>query len=329
MTSRAAAQDALVERVQALVGLGREDLGQVRARGRHAERVAVVGADLEDRAVLDDRHDLLAAADGADGHAAAQRLGQRDHVGHDAEALDGAARGDAQAGLDLVEDEHDAVLARDLAHGLEVARLGEHDPEVHHRRLHDHAGRLAALAVEVGDAAIQRLGVVEVHREDLVDDRLRDAGAVGQRGGRLARADLVVLDPDGDHHRVVVAVVGAEDLHHGVALGVGARDADRVHRRLRAGVRVAPAMDVPAARELLAHDDRVLGRARRSACRGRSARRSPCRWPGARGPGPSTRSRCGSRTSRCRRRPTRAARRRARGRSATARAAGRRRRRRR
>ena len=152
------------------------------------------------------------------------------------------------------------MLARDLAHGLEVAGLGEHDPEVHHRRLHDHAGGLAALAIEVGDPAIQRLGVVEVHREDLVDDRLRDAGAVGQRGGRLVRADLVVLDPDGDHHRVVVAVVGAEDLHHRVALGVGARDADRVHRRLRAGVRVAPAMDVPAARELLAHHDGVLGR---------------------------------------------------------------------
>ena len=30
---------------------------------------------------------------------------------------------------------------------LEVALLGEHDAEVHHRRLHDHAGGLAAFGV--------------------------------------------------------------------------------------------------------------------------------------------------------------------------------------
>ena len=88
----------------------------------------------------------------------------------------------------------------------------------------------------------------------------RDAGAVGQRGLVLAIADLVVLDADRDHHAVVVAVVGAEDLHDRVAAGVGARDPDRVHRRLRAGVGVAPAREVPAALQLLGHDDRVLRR---------------------------------------------------------------------
>jgi len=43
--------------------------------------------------------------------------------------------------------------------------------------LHDQAGRLPALAVELDDAPLQRVGVVEVHREDLVDGGLRDAGA--------------------------------------------------------------------------------------------------------------------------------------------------------
>ena len=71
--------------------------------------------------------------------------------------LGGAAGGDGQAGLDLVEDQDDAVLRGDLAHGLEVAVLGEHDAEVHHRRLHDHAGGLAALGVELDDAALHRL----------------------------------------------------------------------------------------------------------------------------------------------------------------------------
>ena len=54
--------------------------------------------------------------------------------------LDRAAGGDGQARLHLVEDQDDAVARGELADRLEVARLGEDDPEVHHRRLHDHAG---------------------------------------------------------------------------------------------------------------------------------------------------------------------------------------------
>ena len=84
--------------------------------------------------------------------------------------------------------------------------------------------------------------------------------AVGQRGEVLAVADLVVLDADRDHHAVVMAVVGAEDLHDRVAAGVAARDPDRVHGRLGAGVRVAPLREAPAPRQLLADDDGVLGR---------------------------------------------------------------------
>ena len=164
------------------------------------------------------------------------------------------------------------MALRDLAHRLEVAGLGEHDPEVHHRRLHDHAGGLAALGVEALDAALHRAGVVERDGDRQVDDRLRDAGAVGERGEVVAVADLVVLDADRDHHRVVVAVVGAEDLHHGVAARVGARDPDRVHRRLGAGVGVAPARQVPAARRAPRRRRPRPRSGRRSACRARSAR---------------------------------------------------------
>ncbi len=191
----AAREDPVVEVVEVGVGVVGEHLEQVRARGGHAERVPVVGADLVDGAVLDDAHDLLVAADRAGRHAAAERLGERDHVRHHAEALGRAAGGDAEAGLDLVEDQHDAVAGADLAHLGQVAVLGEHDPEVHHRRLHDHAGGLAALGVEALDAALHRAGVVERHGDRHVDGRLRDARAVGQRGEVLAVADLVVLDP--------------------------------------------------------------------------------------------------------------------------------------
>ena len=72
-------------------------------------------------------------------------LAEADHVGHDAPALDGAAAGGADAGLDLVEDEHDAVLLGDRAYGLEEPGLGQHDAEVHHGGLHDEGGRRAAL----------------------------------------------------------------------------------------------------------------------------------------------------------------------------------------
>ena len=71
-------------------------------------------------------------ADRPGGEAAAERLGESHHVGHHAEALRRAPRRDAEARLHLVEDEEDAVPSRQLANGLEVARLGEHDPEVHH-----------------------------------------------------------------------------------------------------------------------------------------------------------------------------------------------------
>ncbi len=242
------------------VGLGREHLEQVGLGGGHAQRVPVVGADLVDGAVLDGGHRLLGAADRADRRAAAQRLGERDQVRRDAEALGRAAGRDAQAGLDLVEDQDDPVATRDVADGLEVAGLREHDAEVHHRRLHDHAGGLAALLRQPLDATLHRARVIERDRDREVHDGLRDARSVGQAREVLVVADLVVLDADRDHHAVVVAVVGAEDLHDRLAAGGAAGDPDGVHRGLRAGVGEAPLRQAPATGELVTDGDRVLGR---------------------------------------------------------------------
>ena len=65
-----------------------------------------------------------------------------------------------------------------------------------------------------------------------------------RRGRRLAPAHQVGVRHDREHHRVVVPVVRALDLHDVLATGRGAGDADRAHRRLGAGVaeahRVAP-----------------------------------------------------------------------------------------
>ena len=117
-----------------------------------------------------------------------------------------------------------------------------------------------ALLDEPLDPPLHRLGVVERDRDRHLRHRLRDAEPVREGLELEAVADLVVLDPDRDHHVVVMAVVGAEDLDDRVAAGRGPGDPDRVHRRLGAGVDVAPLRQAPAAGELLADDDRILGR---------------------------------------------------------------------
>ena len=89
---------------------------------------------------------------------------------------------------------------------------------------------------------------------------LRDAGAVRDRPVVVAVAHVGELRPDHHHHAVVVTVVRAGDLHDRVAPGVRAGDADRVHRRLGAGVGEAPLRQPEPARELLADLDRLLGR---------------------------------------------------------------------
>ena len=150
------------------------------------------------------------------------------------------------------------MLSRQLADGLQVSGLGEHDPEVHHRRLHDHAGGRAPLVDQPLDPTLHRAGVVERDRDRELRDRVRDAGAVRDRLVVLPVAELRRDRPDRDHHPVVMAVVGAGDLHDRVAPGEPTRDPDRVHRRLRPGVDVAPLREPPAAGELLAHDDGVL-----------------------------------------------------------------------
>ena len=87
------------------------------------------------------------------------------------------------------------MLARDLAHGLEVAGLGQHDPEVHHRRLHDHAGGRPALLDEPLDSPLHRLGVVERDSDRHVRHGLRNAEPVRQGLELEAIADLSYSTP--------------------------------------------------------------------------------------------------------------------------------------
>ncbi len=89
---------------------------------------------------------------------------------------------------------------------------------------------------------------------------LRDTRAVRQRRNVLAVAQVVVRHADTDHGVVVMPVIRPEDLHDGVAPGVGARDAHGVHGRFGAGVHIAPERQTEALGQRLADDDRVLDR---------------------------------------------------------------------
>ena len=123
-----------------------------RRRGR--DRVAAEGA--ADAAGLHGIHDLGAAGDGGEREAARDALRARDEVGHDAVVLDrvpGAGAGDA--GLDLVGDEHDAVLGAELLDRREVAGRRDDDAAVALDRLDEERGDLAR--ADVGDDVVDRL----------------------------------------------------------------------------------------------------------------------------------------------------------------------------
>ena len=136
------------------------------------------------------------------------------------------------------------MLGSQPAHLFQVALDRRDDVDVHHRRLHDQRGDLALEAVE---HPLQRLRVVERDRARQVGDRARVAGAVRDAERVVAVAERLERRIHGDHHGVVVAVVGALDLEDHVAPGRAARDVDGVHGRLRARVREAPLRQAEAA----------------------------------------------------------------------------------
>src|SRR5215813_11685770 len=70
------------------------------------------------------RHDIGAAGDRREREAAADDLAQGANIGDDAVIFLRAAVGEAEASDDLVEDQQQAVLGRELAQALEESRLG-------------------------------------------------------------------------------------------------------------------------------------------------------------------------------------------------------------
>ena len=124
-------------------GLGRAHFSQHRTCSRHAQRVAVIGAEVHDTTVGDFVHVFALATKGAERQAAADRLGKRDEVRFDAESASGTSPPSGDAGLHFVEHQQRAVLAGDFAHRLQISRLRQTDADVLHDGLDDERRNLA------------------------------------------------------------------------------------------------------------------------------------------------------------------------------------------
>ena len=74
--------------------------------------ICIMNCVLGHGALVEVRHDVGAAGDGRQREAAADRLAERADVGRNAVVGLRAAVGEAEAGHDLVEDQHQAVLLR-------------------------------------------------------------------------------------------------------------------------------------------------------------------------------------------------------------------------
>jgi hypothetical protein len=101
------------------------------------------------------RHDVLATAERADRHAAADHLAERGQVRGDAVEPLRALRPDAKAGHHLVEDQHRPVLRAERAQRAEELARAGHEVHVPGDRLDDDARDLVTVApervLELGD----------------------------------------------------------------------------------------------------------------------------------------------------------------------------------
>ena len=126
--------------------------------GGHGERIAAERAGLVDgperRELI---HDVGAAAEGADGQAAADDLAEGGEVGADAVEFLRSAEGHAEAGHDFVEDEQRAVLRGERAQGFEVAGRGRDAARVADDGLDDDGGDLLRMCSKATSTAATSL----------------------------------------------------------------------------------------------------------------------------------------------------------------------------
>src|SRR5438445_418685 len=212
-----------------------EDLEPLEARG-DADRMAVVRPRVE-RGVLpaaarfEDVHDLGLAPEACELEPAAGDLAERRHVRADVVVLLCASVGEAEAGKDLVEDQDDALLPRELSQALEVIGLGRNDPGAAEHGLDDQGADLVLVLFED-----RRGGLDVVVREDhdQVGDGLRDPTAVRDSAVAVHATRGAAVHVEALQHVVVGSVVRPFGFRDLVAARVRPRSSKRMHRRLGA-----------------------------------------------------------------------------------------------
>ena len=114
------------------------------------------------------------------------RLAEGGEIGGDPEALLRSARGEAEPGDDLVEDQHRTVPGARFAGSLEVAGPRADRARIAHGRFHDHPGDVALC-----ETAFQPIQVVPGHHLNSVGRRGILAGAARYGCGAVLGARRV------------------------------------------------------------------------------------------------------------------------------------------
>ena len=81
-----------------------------------------------------------------------------------------------QVGVELIEDEHNAVALRDFAHLLKAAWPRRHDGHVHQAGFHDEAGGRLVIGFHLADSGFERISIIERNRHGQRHKGLGDAG---------------------------------------------------------------------------------------------------------------------------------------------------------
>ena len=213
--------------------LTRQNFAEDRNPRGHRKAVGVVCAAVENLVLDDQVHHFPARAKCRQRHAATDGLGQRDHVRLHAEIFAGTAPAKLRAGLHFVEDQQRAVLGRDRAQAFKEAGLRHAKPDVHQDGFKNDRGNLSRKLLEaVFDAA----KIVEGGHRDVVENRLDDAEASGNRIRCMNVTGVFELRLHADESRVVQSVIRTFKAQDFVAARCRTRDPARMHGRFRAAV---------------------------------------------------------------------------------------------
>ena len=150
--------------------LGCAHFGEHRLGRSHAQRIAVVGAQVHDATFGDFVHVFALAAECTEWQAATDGFGEGNQIGFDTKDPSSARPTSGDAGFYFVKHEQRAVPAGDFAHGLQVSILRHADADVLHDWLDDERSNVAA-----SQRTLERFGIVVRDHDGVTHDALGDA----------------------------------------------------------------------------------------------------------------------------------------------------------